>query len=533
MESMKRLKIWIMGWLILVIGVLSAVAYEVVKVDPFFHYHKPNMDLYYYDLNNQRYQNDGISKQFDYDALITGTSMTENFKTSEMDELFETNSIKVPYSGGSYKEINDNLINALENNPELKIIVRGLDMSKFIHDKDAMVWSLDEYPTYLYDNVWYNDVKYIFNRDVIFERVYPMVIANDSDGFKTGITSFDSYSNWMQDSIFGIDTVAPDGIEVPEAAEPIHLSDSERDIVLGTVHQNVTSLPESYPDVTFYYFFTPYPITWWRDLVDEGTIYKWIEAEQLYIEEILKYDNIELYSFNNLTNITTDLNNYKDAHYGSWVNSLILRYMKEGKCLLTYDNYEDYLDSELSFYTTFDYSQINGQIDYENDYYAEALLNYEINGVEPLNLLDTYKDTMELKGANIIEEQYNGEIGLRCRGSLLRESESNISVAEYIATNDYIGAKIGVDDIKDYKYLVFYGMKGQDQGEPSVYIYDENDAVLAGFTESYYDLDNQWHQYIIDITNLSGPATIVFNGGYIDRTGSKDSLYTFSNMILY
>lgn len=75
-----------------------------VIVDPFFHYHKPLPGLFYI-LNNERYQNNGILKHFDYDAIITGTSMTENFKTSEFDKLFNVNSIKIPFSGATFKEI--------------------------------------------------------------------------------------------------------------------------------------------------------------------------------------------------------------------------------------------------------------------------------------------------------------------------------------------------------------------------------------------------------------------------------------------
>ena len=104
-----------------------------------------------------------------------------------------------------------------------------------------------------------------------------------------------------------------------------------------------------------------------------------IEAERIAIEELLKYDNIRLFSFNNLTNITTDLNNYKDAtHYGDWINSLILRYMYDGKGLLTAENYEAYLEEERQFYSTFDYTLLNGQEDYEDDSLAAQLLYDEI-----------------------------------------------------------------------------------------------------------------------------------------------------------
>lgn len=451
-----------------------------------------------------------------------------------MDMLFGTHSVKVPYSGGSYKEINDSLKKALANNPALKTILRGLDMSRFMEDKDALRYDLGEFPVYLYDSNPFNDVKYIFNRDILFTRVWSMTMENNRENFRGGITSFDTYSNWMASCTFGVKTVCPEGITVQDPGNPVHLSDAEKQTVLDTTRQNITSLAEKYPEVSFYYFFTPYSVVWWKTLVDSGTIYKHLEAEELIIKEILQYDNIKLYSFNTLTNITTDLNHYKDSlHYGSWINSLMLKYMKEGVCLLTTDNYEQYLEEELRFYTSYDYTQINSQEDYDFDYYAEALLNREINGVEPLSFSETILNHAELNKACIVSDQHNGTAGIACTGSLQRESQSDISVGDYLVSSEYVGAKIIIDDITDYKFLEFYGMKSKDHGQPGVYIYDEQGAVLASCTARYPDLDNTWHRYLIDVSRLSDKVTLIFNGGYTDNTGSADSLYTFSDIILY
>lgn len=74
---------------------------------------------------------------------------------------------------------------------------------------------------------------------------------------------------------------------------------------------------------------------------------------------ILGYDNIHLFSFNNFTEITTDLNNYKDVtHYGEWINSAILQYMKDGKGELTEYNYKKYIEEEYDFYSTFNYNSL-------------------------------------------------------------------------------------------------------------------------------------------------------------------------------
>lgn len=202
-----KARVWLAGWTLISLfgmGLIFALVYEV---DPFFHYHKPNIEKYYYTLDNQRSQNNGIVKHFEYDALVTGTSMTENFKTTEMDELFGTKSIKVPFSGGEFKEINDNVRVALEKNSRIKVVVRGLDLYRLDEDKDAVRDDLGIYPTYLYDDCPYNDTQYVYNKNILFERVLPMIERKNSEGFSPGIDCFDEYSRWQNNCSFGIKQV--------------------------------------------------------------------------------------------------------------------------------------------------------------------------------------------------------------------------------------------------------------------------------------------------------------------------------------
>ena len=113
--------VFIFSTIILLVG-LGAVT---IIIDPYFHYHAP-LNTLQYPIYDERYQNDGIVKNFNYDAIITGTSTTENFKTSEFDELFNMNSVKVPFSGATYREIGDNLKRAIDANPNIKCVLRGV-----------------------------------------------------------------------------------------------------------------------------------------------------------------------------------------------------------------------------------------------------------------------------------------------------------------------------------------------------------------------------------------------------------------------
>ena len=206
--------------------------------------------------------------------------------------------------------------------------------------------------------------------------------------------------------------------------------------------------------------------------------------------------------------------------------------MHDGQYLLTKDNYKKYLADELSFYTSFDYESLNQQVDYENDFYADALINQELSELKPVNLLE-HPEQLTLSKAALITDSYLGQQGLLCEGSLKRESNSPVSVSDYLISTEYIGAKFKVDNIDSYRYLVFYGKKNTDHGQPSVYIFNEQNETVAELTRTYPNLDNEWHQYILDLSEIKGNVTLIFNGGYIDSTGDEMSSYTFSEIYLY
>lgn len=351
MNSNKK---WSITVLLAVLVLLTCFGAVIVVIDPYFHYHGP-LGTLQYPINNQRYQNDGIVKHFKYDAIITGTSMTENFKTSEFDALFGTNSIKVPFSGGSYKEINENLERAAKENPELKYVLRGLDYNSLLNDKDRMREDLGTYPTYLYDENLYNDVKYVFNKDVLNLALH--VITYTKAGNKT--TAFDNYSNWMSGYTFGKEAVLASYAREEKTEGPVFMTDEDYTILKENFEQNILSLARKNPQITFYLFFTPYSIYYWDSLNQKGILKKQLQAEKAAIELLLEYDNIFLFSFFDDFGMICNLNNYKDIfHYGEMVNSRILKWMKEGKHQITRENYQEYCREIYDYYTSYDYDRL-------------------------------------------------------------------------------------------------------------------------------------------------------------------------------
>lgn len=346
---------WVTGLLILFVLALMVLGGFTAFIDPYFHYHSP-LSFVKYELRNERYQNNGIVKHLDYDAIITGSSMTQCFRPSELQELFGVNAVKVPYSGGSYKEVNDNLIIALRYHPDIKMIVRGLDANRFFDDKDRMDYT--DYPEYLYDDSIWNDAYYLFNKSILITAVQNL---HGYLATKSTAMSFDDYVNWDDYETYGRAAIDSsyhrDAVERADEMLPITQEEYER--MDRNIEQNITRLAQEYSETEFYIYFTPYSIFYFDYWNLEGKLERQLLAERYFIEKLLPYENIHVFSFFTEYDVICDADNYKDvAHHRGALNSQILRWMKEGTHELTYDNYEEYCQEEWDFYTNYDYDSL-------------------------------------------------------------------------------------------------------------------------------------------------------------------------------
>ena len=347
-----KTKSWIIGYLAIVLAGFVIIGSYNAVIDPYFHYHAP-IDGLFYPLNHERCQNDGIAKHFTYDAVISGTSMAENFKTSELDELFGTSSVKLPFSGAKFRELCDNLRVAFNSKNEIKMVVLSMDQYAILADEKLLVKDYDEnLPTYLYDNNPFNDVKYLLNKDVLFSRSIPISI-----GTAEGSANFDAYANWMKYfSETGRERVEQSIKQINQSDTFVELTELEKKKFYDNIRSNFISLAQSNPDTAFYCFLPPYSIAQWRVWYKEGSIYKQIETMKLLMEESLQYENIRLFCFYSETDMITDYDVYRDLqHYIEPINSYILQCMSENKCLVTKGNYESLIDQMTDFYTNYDY----------------------------------------------------------------------------------------------------------------------------------------------------------------------------------
>lgn len=346
-------KKWCISFLLTYGFIIFSIIAFIAVVDPYFHYHEPIAGLSYLDDTGD-YINDGISKNFTYNAMITGTSMTMGFDTDEANRIFQKDFVRVYFLGEGFKRINDNLASAIKHNPELDFVIRGVDTLWFVTGEDE--FGRDEYPEYLYDDQLWNDVHYLLNKDVLLHDAIPVIGRTIKETIHPATKSGGTYVTGRNHVVerYNRPTKEVKVVKEEETAEFFN-------ILEGNLEKNVISTISGNPDITFYIFFPPYSICWWDSLNQNGTdvLKRRIQMEQFAIEKLLEYENVHLFSFFNNFDLICDLNNYGDEiHYSPKINSKILVWMKEGEYELTKENYLDYIDEITAFYCNYDYDAI-------------------------------------------------------------------------------------------------------------------------------------------------------------------------------
>ena len=330
-------------WLIFTVSMLLAALVLMggltVFIDPYFHYHAPIKGLAY-ELSDsrQRYINDGISKHFEYDAMLTGTSMMENSRVSTFEELFGVTAVKVPYEGSSMKETDQNLRRAIAENPELKLVFRSLDYFIIILEKDEQLYPEELYPYYLYDENPFNDLSYVFNKTVLLENTLPTLIRTLRG---EDMTPFDQYS-LMPADLFGID--APSSFAPPKP-EGRFATMEQLEKTAGNIIQNVCQTALDNPNIDFYYVISPYSLVYWNRMREDGTVDEHLDVEQKAAELLVDLENVHLFSFYDCPEIIGALDLYMDeCHYNADVLDMIFEYMARGEHRLTEENYVETFD---------------------------------------------------------------------------------------------------------------------------------------------------------------------------------------------
>lgn len=334
-------KTFIRSFLIQIFVLLAAVIALVALFDPFYQYHKPLPGLKAV-LTDKEYQCVGTLRNFDYNALLVGSSVCENYNNGWFDQGFGCKTIKAIRSYGATADLKTLLDIAYETH-SLDYVFYNIDPSSLSADP-APTFESTGCPMYLYDKNLWNDYQYVLNKDVLLKKLPYMLAYSFFGDYDEG----DSY-NWAQWKHFSAELATGMYARKPKIAamqpETVNAEALAANIAL------LREMVEAHPETKFKFFFPPYSMLWWDNAVRSGERDAVIYNEKQAIKVLLSYGNVEVYFYQDDREIITNLDLYMDMiHFTKDINYRIYDKLAKGEGRLTLENYEERLDgmAELS-----------------------------------------------------------------------------------------------------------------------------------------------------------------------------------------
>lgn len=308
---------WTRGALLALLAGLCLAAGITFALDPFEHYRESAI-LPLYD--QESYNNPGIARNYDYDAVVLGTSMVEMSHPSVVDEAFGVHSVKLPMRGSYAAQMGWQLGHVLEKR-ELKLAVLAVDAYALLGDPD----DTEELVDYLWNDNPLDDVNYLLNRDVLLVRI-PKLLANAGkplEGKRDAMYQWTDVT-FSEEEALGAVTFAKQK-EMQDADYRIERANEN-------IERHLRAHIEEHPETRFLIYSPPYSIGYWYVTTREGQAERQYRARERLCELLLDLPNVEIYDFSARAEWVEELNNYFDySHHSGEISDALMRAMAEGE----------------------------------------------------------------------------------------------------------------------------------------------------------------------------------------------------------
>jgi len=320
-------KKWIMTWflsifVLIIIGIVNFI------VDPYQQYRKAT--FYKVPYEDERELNAGLAKNFEFESVVIGTSMAENFNLNDVKAILGfPKPIKLTMAGSSIYEQSIILRTALRHQ-KIKNVLWGLDFFSFYGDIHRLKHGEAFFPFYLYDENILNDYKYLVSSDT-FRRSLKMVFAKQEDPSRYAYeTMYQWYSKTKkEDTLKALYKKWQNRKDFDNEAKSWEKKFS---YMKKNFETNLIPLIQEYKEVKFFFFFPPYSILAYKVYEQRGELKEFLRFKRYVIQSLSEFTNVQIYDFQYADNITHNLKNYYDLyHYTHAINRWILEQIEKGQ----------------------------------------------------------------------------------------------------------------------------------------------------------------------------------------------------------
>ena len=320
MLDLRRFRAFILGTLSLTTLLLAAVALMNWRVDPFQQYRLAPADQARFPRALQRYINPGLAKNADYDFVITGSSLMENYDLADVNSLCHAKSINLSISAmAGYEQ--RRILEVVLRHHAPRHVVMTLDFNSFAPPVESSLPEIpDALPLFLYDDNPLNDFRYLLSGPVTMRTL--SIVRGTRIGSES--TNFNRAWRWDHEVSFSrtraLNDIDPADInrrfkQGPRTVERMHAS----------FDHNIADLIERHPGTDFSVIFPPYSIVVWADFVQRNQLDVSLEFKRHVYQRLHALPNARIFDLQWDADIIQNLDLYTDIyHYNPAINRRML-----------------------------------------------------------------------------------------------------------------------------------------------------------------------------------------------------------------
>lgn len=323
---------WIVSFFALVLTMCVLLSLAAYAVDPFFQFRFNSAYLMDSDIAG------GLIKYYDYDTLILGSSITQNFRMNTFREELNDKPLHIGIGGISLRMIEDCMQTAYRaGHAETYYIAVDPYLFYDLKKHYPMEFYFQDGPVaklryFLNHKVWFHYLPLDLGLGILDRLGKESPLAGDT----CSPENIDRFGDWSDKFEFGEEVVLDNYLNKRYSIKEI-----ETDDLYSTMAGRIDHLMErlDFGKGKHVFFFPPYSSLYWSDMQLDGHYEDLIRAKRYFIEKAFEH-GATVFDFQP-AELTGDLNNYKDTtHYTPEINDWMVRCFANGEHLVTRENLE-------------------------------------------------------------------------------------------------------------------------------------------------------------------------------------------------
>lgn len=336
MDKIKCRK-WLFNFGLLLVVFVLIISLITYLVDPFFQFCVRDNEY----MLNDTYVTPGLVKNYDYNTVIVGSSMTKNFDMDYMAEQLNCKSVKASINSMSAVEM-EKMLELIHKTGKANTCYVCLDLISLTKDGEMHC------PDYLYEEGLIPFLEYSFSYES-WLRYIPIDVALKIVNM-TGIGIPESISKecsvkrlgyWGDDYSYSEEQVIKKYKNSKYALSTVDTNNLQERMqgIIDRLFETIKS-----EECEYNFFFPPYSSLFWYNAQTNGYFDTFMWAKS-YIYQKAEKIGCKVYDFQS-AEFTTDLNNYRDTtHYKPEINDWMVDCFSNGNFMVTAQNCNEMIDT--------------------------------------------------------------------------------------------------------------------------------------------------------------------------------------------